>query len=738
MSKSKQQQQQQETESQLPSTSTRISSNWKLDPSLLVTQNSNCVDPIQLAKHKMTLRRRGVQCQSSLNNATSASASEHEIILPLDSTYLPKEELRDNIKSQRNVSKKDKSATTTDDEECNRHHQASQNDKIFSIATYMALIVTFAALFGILCLCICNKSALLVSAQYSKFALNLNGNNHHHHHGNARAAQHLMNRQGGGSQSANSEPQQTDDANADMSPEAQMDQINDDRKWSKKSSIDRYDSGEQIRPPLLRQPTTLAPLKSMPQQASVNNQLNLQEAASQDSYMSPDEREQLSKSHDNHYEGKNGDSSNSASNDGFVPDIDGYDKPASNRWSQPLQDVAEQQPVMVKQNSLEYQPSRAELSTATSGRNTAAAPVEDDGDYEEENAEPVKKSKSNLVPEMRRGVATGSANHNHYRPSKAEERSMARNRAVKYSPVANEAAAANEEADPNDDYGGGSDDSQFIRKSQQDRSPAALNLAASHNQQLNRGLHPAGGGYSNEAQRANSEGGSQDEGFGPGPNEAYMAEKADVSKDQDGDESLYAPGEGAAGESNGLGGSEEAGEGRFDRRSMNPYQTGGGNGNQVNYGQVVRSKANLVDNGDPENDTEDGNDSAEDSGSSFAPSLKTEVKSRPLSTIPNINSNLSPRTSASALNPQSATFSQSSSPIITVPSPKLGGGKAAMPAATANQQSFHRQQVHNVRQPHQVNSLSATTQPNSYQRASLNAPYNPQNNPSHAGKYFIN
>lgn len=738
MSKSRQEQLEQVT-SQSPSTSYKLNQNWSLDPSLLVSQNLNSADSTRSASHKMTLRRRGIQCQSSTSTSSPLSATKHETILPLNSTFLPKEEVRDTsaIKTTKREDKRDKNDNS---DECNRH-QASRNDKIFSITTYVALFIAFATLFGILCLCVCNRASLLVSAQYSNYALGPNGNNHHHHN-NGRSAQHLMNRQAGTSQPA-AVAQQADIGSTnhrDVSPDAHSLEQNDERRWAKKSSIDRYDSGEQIRPPLLRQPTTLAPLKSTAQQASVNNQHNLQEAASQDSYLSPDDREQLLKSQDSHYEGKNVDPSSSASYDGFQNDRgDGYEK-APNRWSQPLQDAPEP-PISAKQASLEYQSSRPEPLTASRAINQGD---NDDGDYEEDSIEPVKKSKSNMVPEMRRGVASPS--YNHKRPSLASQA------AAKLA--ANE-AAANEEGDPNDDYGGGSDDSHFSRKShQQDRVPG-LNLAASHNQQLNRGLDSGGGGYAPEGPQrggGNSEQGPQDEahGFGPGPNEAYMAEKAEVGKDQDGDESLYAPAEGSPGESNGL--SEEAGEGAFDRRSMNPYSTNKASSSSygsspMNYGQPVRAQANLIDNGEPEGDPEDGNDASEESGSSFAPSLKTEVKSR---AVPhnaptdrnynnNNNNNLSPKTSASALAPQSATYSHPSSPIITVPSPMLAGSKPPLPAV--NPQPFYRQQVHNGNRQAQnqlVNNNAPASQPANYQRASLNAPYNPQNNPSHAGKYFIN
>lgn len=722
-----------EKASQSLSTDRKKNPNWKLDPSLLVCQNS------AQASHKMTLRRRGIKCQSSTSTSVP-SIPEHETILPLNSTYLPKEEARDGTKTH-------SGEYGPDDGKCNRH-QTLKNEKIFSITTYVALFITLIAF----CLCVCNKASLLVSAQYSNFALTPNSNDHHHHqhHSNRRSAQQSINRQSVSADRPVAYPQRpVDSLNRDLQAGANVDQV-DERRWLKKNSIDRYDSGEQIRPPLLKQPTTLPPLRSAPLQASVNNQNNLQEAASQESYLTPGEREQLSKNQDSHYEGKNLDPASSPSYDGFSSDRDGYDSPQSGRWSQPLPDAPEP-PISEKQGSLEYQPSRPEPSTATSG----SSAENDDGDYEEEPSESDKKRKENLVPEMRRrpqGATSGAASHNHQRPSMAQSRAAVSEAKYKAAKIAAaKEAALNEDGDPNDDYGGGSDESHFSRKSQQqDRSPG-LNQAASHNQQLNRGPHHGGagrgggGGPQADAQRdsSGSDSGPQDEVAGFGPNEAYMVDKADVGKDQDGDESLYGPSEGPSGDPNGLGANEEAIDSRFDRRSMNPYQAGasnsgsyGSNPSRMNYGQQQRPVANLIDNGDPEGDSEDGNDASDESGSSFAPSVKTEVKSRaapssqPIGLTGSNSNNLSPRTSASAPAPQSATFSHSSSPIVTVPSPMLGGAQPMMSAGNA--QPFYRQQVHSA------NNVATTTQPTLYQRASLDAPYNPQNNPSHAGKYFIN
>lgn len=780
--------QQKQLDPQSPSTSNQKrqqNQNWNLDPSLLVSQNSsNNIHSSNPAGCRMTLRRRGIQCQSSSTSSLSA-ASKHEIILPLNSTYLPKEEVRDSI-TKTNRTNKDKHDQIKDRKECNKdqHQQQHQaNDKIFSITTYVALFIAVATLFGVLCSCVSNRASLLVSAQYSNYAMSSNGNNNNHYHQNhhhqnnhhynngRQSAQHSVNRQDGDTSHLAAVSQRADHSlsklNGDGSPsDVHTDQQNDERRWSKKSSIDRYDSGEQIRPPLLRQPTTLAPLKITAQQASVNNQHNLEEAASQDSYLSPEDREQFQKSQDSHYEGKSMEAPSSTSYDGFNTERDNYDKSSTKRWSQPLQDVPEQAITSSnKQNTLQYKSNRPEASAAT---RAGSNPVDnDDGDYEEESAEPAKRGHSNnMVPELRRGTATGSASYNHQRPSMARSQSAAASRA------ASAEMAANEESDPNDDYGGGSDDSHFSRKSQQQSRSPNLNLAASHNQQLNRGLESGGGGggsggYPAEGSHSGggtgiSESNSQDEGpgFGPGPNEAFLAEEADVGKDQDGDEGLYSQGEGSPGESNGIGGGgggggEEAGENGFDRRSMNSYPTkpraSSYNSNPINYGQPIRAQANLFDNGDSEGDTEDGNDAPEESGSTFAPSLKTEVKSRAVPDSLNLASeqrsynnynsnNLSPKTSASALTPQSATFNHLSSPIITVPSPILSGSKpTTLQAANLQQQPFYRQQVHPNRQTqNQLVNNVATATPTSYQRASLNAPYNPQNNPSHAGKYFIN
>lgn len=693
----------------------REEQNHKLDPSLLMNQSSLAT---AFCNPNMMLRRRALQCQNSSSNNSTIS-------LPRNSKFLPKEEIRERSycsQQVRPIEQLELSAST--DIGVAKKDSAQQNDKIFSITSSALLFITIVTLIGVLGLCICNQATLLVSAQYSNYgqqSQNSNNQQQQQQHSNQQIRS-KMGRRGSDSEQPIFEQQPklaTKNFRESVHLESPNQAVSDERR-SKQSSIDRFDSGEQIRPPLLRQPTTLAPLttKSTAQQVSINKAFNLQTAASQDSYLSPEDREQLLKSQESHYEGKTGGSQEQPLDvEASASDRDSYEnKP--NRWSQP--DHQNQHDLTdSKLNHLESRSGRPQ--TAPPG---AANSDADDGDYEDEPPEPEKK-RANLVPEIRR--PTGSASYNH-------QRQYTNRPAIE---------AASEESDPSDDYGGANDDVHFSRKSNQaDRSH--LNPAASHNQQnhnIQSSYNPNSASSAYETgSRSNNEG-PQDEGpgFGPGPNEAYMVDKAESVKpglEHDDESSSLGPSE-----SDSSGSNDE--DNRFDRRSMNypsRSSTNQQHSSQNNYGHQ-RPTASSVDNGEPE-DSEEGPDSSEDSGPALAPSSKTEVKSRlhPVKFNQRL-SNVVPKTSASALAPLSAVSPLGPPPAYSLPIPAVQTSRRASASGDQHQapSPIQRQQVRPQIQPRFASQSNANiNKADNHQSKASSVPYNPQNNPSHAGKYFIN
>lgn len=704
----------------------------KLDPSLLLHyRNMNNKSTIEDQQYGMMLRRRGILCQYS--------AKDETISLPLTSTFLPKEEVRDQTSDKFESKLKSKQCEKKTTERITREEDASKEkqtkDKIFSITTSVVLMIITLTLVLIFCLCACNRASMLVNAQYSNFGKIESGNNNvrpkvarqvyngQHPAGYSQQLSHTQSRSSRYDPSSSSSSQQD---NIESQLPASTSKTN-----SRHNSIDRFDAGEQIRPPLLRQPTTLKPLTmtSSPQQVSSNKGYNLQTAASQEAYFSPEDREQLIKNQENHYEGR-GYSSDQGPIDGPSSDRDQYEKP--NRWSQP--ESGSYDLGSAKSNNLELQSSKP----------SGLAPVAsaDNDDYEDEPNEASDQKRSNQVPEVRRPTSSASYNHAHRqygRPSAANQASLA------------ETSAGEAENEPsNDDYGGANDETHFSRKPNQKGERNMLNPSASYNQQSrksqaaynnNHGSRSNPSHISDDSRGSNHHHGhnnnnedSSDEGhhgFGPGPNEAYMVDKAESIRPslEHEEEGMNL---GPAGEAPDSSTANEE-DNRFDRRTMNQYNNEGSNlASSANNGQPLRAVANSAANEVADSDdVDEGNDNNEDavttsaSSSSKAGSIKNVKPSKPM-----LRDKDSPKKGFKGVNPLWAMSSLGSPPAYSLP---ISIKPPAYKSSLLNQPRQHHLGVQNQHQHEAPSSMMSS----SSNKASK-VPYNPQDNPSHAGKYFIN
>jgi len=694
----------------------------KLDPGSLASETANSsvhCRGIMDAQSRMTLRRRG---KSHISEPMSCNYAA-----PLKQTYLPKvdEDLSD-VQASRDMEQ------LADKESDNKQER---REKIFSISksvVHNVALMSFAILF---CLFTINRVTLLVvTAQYSNQASAKVGPAGQHQAGSRSQVSRQLEAnqplnylaQAGGSLKNGREAQLEGSQNKLASSEDRRDRAN-------RNSIDRFDSGEQIRPPLLRQPTTLPPLPKA-QQASINNGFNLQAAASQDSYLSPEDREQLLRSQESHYEGKNVDQANGLSPS--ASERDRYERPDS--WNG-LVDSGSNEPIAPPPKSANLESHQLRPEASASNANNDA----DDTDDEDENVEPEQK-RANLVPERRRMAANQAASFNRH-----------------YSrPAVDAGPSLSEEGDSNDDYGSANDDAYFSRKSNQDRAP--LNLAASHNQQ-NRNMHSsyanaAHAGYNMNAGHPNGDGsrGEEQQGFGPGPNEAYMVERAESGnkhRTEPDDDALYPTA--AVGSGGGGGGGSDADapsandeDDRFDRRSMNePSPSSNNNLPYASPIKYTKSSNQMVGSGpemgDPDSDPEDGGEGAEESGPSYAANSNAiaELKSRAApSTINQRLSNVIPKTAASAPAPSSALSPlalQASRPTSLGAPTLVQAQRTPRPGQAVNQR--HQQALGASQQGRPMDRATGIGGANAHsQPRSANAPYNPQDNPSHAGKYFIN
>lgn len=739
----------------------------KLDPSLLLHFNMNNRPTIEdQQKCGMILRRRGVLCQYSAKHET--------ISFPFNSTFSPKEEVRnDDYNDETTKKKEQRNQTTKSKTDISRKDGYTTNQsksKIFSITTSSFLLIATITLLGIFCFCLCNRASLLVNAQYSNFEQNQKGSNSNNNNVKPKmtrqqihdSQQHSAGYSGNQSPSivtsestSTSTPTSRSNSRSNSIPDTQSEtQLPAPISASNKAyqhqlqlqnSIDRFDSGEQIRAPSLRKQSTLQKPHTSPQQVSSNKAYNLQTAASQESYLSPDDREQLLKSHENHYEGRNYDQQ--SPNDAQLPEREQYEKP--NRWSQP--DSSSPYDLgSARSNNLELHASKFNKNQQPS-QGSATNADNEDSDYEDEPHEGLDQKRANNVPEIRR--PTGSASYNHAQRQYGRPDSGAA--------VSNAAPEGNgsEDGEPSDDYGGANDEAHFSRMSNQQGERSSLNPSASYNQQSRKAqkkpFSPSnkkghGGGRNNYNNNNgnnnnNNEGQSEEHNsFGPGPNEAYMFDRAESGKPSaDHEEEGMNLGTGGDPPSDSSSSNDE-GNSRFDRRSQNQYLEGSTSntlpqGSPVNYDKPLRPIANLNTNENNDSDESDENGEInDDSGPAFA-SSKAESKARmnPINYGPRI-SNVSPKTSASAPAPLSTLSSSShsgSQPTYSLPiSITPASYKSSI---ISSQQPFQRQQAHNQHLPnHQVNNMMTLSSNN--QNKATKMPYNPQDNPSHAGKYFIN
>lgn len=555
-------------------------------------------------------------------------------------------------------------------------------------------------------------------------------------------------------------------------------------KASDRMSIDRFDSGEQIRAPLLSAPTTLAPKLAARQQqfsVDVSDKFNgLDTAATQaDSYMSPEERDQLMKSQESHYEGKQ-------SQDGPQSGPEG-DRGAEGA-PLPVRDVS-QQPQMTASNNNNMSPGLQQEASANNADN------DEDPDYEEgeganglnEQLRPLPQTQqaptraNSLVPENRRMGAAGNNRMRHQ----------------SQAPIVPEISNADESGDSgNDDYGpAANDDAYFSRKSTGGGGgPSNLNLAASYNHQNNRQhegqsqrglanmLYDSPSRYSNN--NNNPDGNEEAQGFGPGPNEAYLAERAENSgqgiadggdddssgADSDSDAAPTSAASSAAAAAAAANANEEnsnpIGDAHLVDRRMsaraNDQQQAYANSMAASYGNNNGNARGQSGNMDaleaPGRDSAGPDDASGGGDPDSADSYTSSSQSNPSKSHV-----MTPKSSASAPAPSSApnpsqfqinrqrqmvrnnevNLGPSSSSSPWPPSEAL---KLKQQAADQWQQERIRHNPHLLQAPipatlgdsRSTKSAAGLARQQPPARLPTQAPYNPQNNPSHAGKYFIN
>lgn len=776
-----------------------------------------------------TMLRRRVRVNQIENCPTidyQMSSMKHETIIPLTSNiYLPKdqavnyEKLRDERETTNGGKKRVNSTTasckSTEQVTPGQSSPEAKVDKIFSITTSVLFVIFITSLVGILCLCSTNGNTLLVDAHYSAVDQQVASEN----------------------QRIKSIPSQTSQPPRLFQQQHQRQQIpsgdqvsNGIRQTLGSSSIDRFDDGEQIRPPLLRQPTTLPPItggRDFNQQTggtdSSSDSLQTADTAP-DTYLSPEDREMFLKSQAEHYEGRGQDyvspmGRNSNNGAELTAGSDGYESPSQGKWDG-------------NGASGEVNPNQMSMSTGSSEQQQNGPPspggieAAEEGDVDEDDMP--EREERNLVPESRRTIVSGHGRqHQHNNNGLSDAASYNHQHQRQFNrPMTDQSqtggggnvASVDADGDPNDDYGGGNDDAYFSRKSINNGAGGGqnggrgggsnqLNLAASYNQQNSRNpmsdrqVHQqaldagprgsSGGGGYNEVLGSSNE---ESTGFGPGPNEAYMVDRAESGRgssmpneDDRADAGALDPSEGSGYGSGGGGDGGDDEMPKYDRRSSDDSNQAidnlpNANGGNSNGNQNIDQNPNQ----DPDSDADEPSDSSEESAPSLSSSSPMDFRSLPRVNLPvnrpnnqqqqQVNANqspslpinsilMTPKTSASAPAPQSqslkpANLSTTSGYVSPLPKVASRVRDAILQSnqIQANQQLptlttmrppqvpgtqsaphglFSRQQVN----PHQAQQLNVWNQHQQHQQQqyrATQAPYNPQNNPSHAGKYFIN
>lgn len=462
-------------------------------------------------------------------------------------------------------------------------------------------------------------------------------------------------------------------------------------------SIDRFDSGGQIRAPLIRQPTTVPPL---PRKA--NAETNLQAEASQESYQ-PEERNQWLQSQENHYQGGNSDQ---------------QQQPALDSSSSPSQ--------VDNENAGNPMPMGRPQARASSPENSEP----DESDYDDEGS----ADTASIVPEKRRMPAAAVA---------ASSKLSARNQRGNVQQPSSSVDLEDQGTNPVDDYEGAlnENDEHFSRNlAARDRN--YLKQAASHNQQhkdrlptnedRNDGSSSAYNGPTGFTSRVNQDsagpiGTDDPTRYGTSPNEAYLADKgeselAGVDPEEEGSNLNYPiP---AGGQFSQIAANQGPNGDKFNRRAMDDSSD---NNDDMQHSrpmstddvQSLQANQNEGDQADTEGNQSEVGDEA--SGSMDAPSSTGRVSGdRP--------ENWTNR----RRDPEVGTSDKA--PKILAATPSIIGSNTRSVSNSGwvpfvKQSSFV--QIHP-----KLPGEDLQPQPGLEPR-SKSVPYNPQNNPSHAGKYFI-
>jgi len=509
-------------------------------------------------------------------------------------------------------------------------------------------------------------------------------------------------------------------------------------------SIDRLDSGrssengEQIRPPLLRAPTTLAPLPASSPTGSDRDQ-GQRPAATQPegAYLSPEERRQFMQNQESHYE--NGGPSGEAG-------------PPGDQQQAPLGEPSAQA------DQSQGPPTQPEGSTVAERKSSAAEggpSDEPETDYEADAGEDEAPSASPSETSAQDNKAAGpNTNQEEYAPAFQQQQQQAGSQAAPLEPSSVEGGSNELNGD---DYNGGSDEAYFARRppssggngnrrgngngqvEQQDNGQqqrerpqlgAQLSLAASYNQQQSNPMAANASAYTNQSpNQAGNQEGEEAAGFGPGPNEAYLAEQAELGGEL-GPEAGGPEGEAEGGEQADL-------EEELPEQQQQQQAAGSSAHMDERRSSAQRSQrpAALPAGGRPEGQAaaaaQDGQQESEAEGAGTSGEASTGALTLAAwgaqTGGPKWDASLDSARRTGRVGAAQAQVGQA-------PSRSTSGDDMLRKANAASwQEARVRQNPHLMAMLNQLNRHNPRPQ-----ATTTSAPYNPQNNPSHAGKYFIN
>lgn len=240
-------------------------------------------------------------------------------------------------------------------------------------------------------------------------------------------------------------------------------------------SIDRFDVGEQIQAPLLRSQTTLAPLRRTDSNlrrsdhignSQLTDDRDQDDGPEKSGHLTPEERDQWMRSQEAHYEGGGDQDGPAASNPGRA-----------------------EQPKL--QQSANYNKHLQQPLASVNNNNEPVALNQDDEDYQD-GQEGEQVAPRRMRPRQQVGRARGASAV----PERRGDGSMSQMQELKDARTKvnnnNQLEPESEAVDQTnaEDYSGANEDSFFSRKPSQANSPRALSasqlkLAASNNRQLN-------------------------------------------------------------------------------------------------------------------------------------------------------------------------------------------------------------------------------------------------------------